>query len=104
MRNVQGDVEAAGPSLAVQMLGLNGVPQAGDELTVYETEADARSAGAGCLSICCCQCCKQAWGGREGDWAVEARALCAACTGTPSPALQLPAPHLRPLVACSRGD
>lgn len=28
-----------------QMLGLNNVPQAGDEFTVYETEADARVAG-----------------------------------------------------------
>lgn len=44
MRNPQGDVSEAGPSLAVQMLGLNNVPQAGDEFTVYETEADARVA------------------------------------------------------------
>ena len=29
-----------------QMLGLNNVPQAGDEFTVFETEADARVAGA----------------------------------------------------------
>lgn len=46
MRSPQGDVAEAGPSLAVQMLGLNGVPQAGDEFTVYESEADARVAGA----------------------------------------------------------
>ncbi|KAL4422503.1 hypothetical protein ABPG75_008700 [Micractinium tetrahymenae] len=44
MRSPQGDVAEAGPSLAVQMLGLNGVPQAGDEFTVYESEADARVA------------------------------------------------------------
>lgn len=51
MRNPQGDVAEAGPSLAVQMLGLNGVPQAGDEFTVYESEADARVAGT---SPSCC--------------------------------------------------
>ncbi len=45
MRSPQGEVAEAGPSLAVQMLGLNGVPQAGDEFTVYESEADARVAG-----------------------------------------------------------
>ncbi|KAL4421069.1 hypothetical protein ABPG77_001364 [Micractinium sp. CCAP 211/92] len=44
MRSPQGEVAEAGPSLAVQMLGLNGVPQAGDEFTVYESEADARVA------------------------------------------------------------
>jgi translation initiation factor IF-2 len=45
MRNVQGDVSEAGPSLAVQMLGLNNVPQAGDEFTVFATESEARVAG-----------------------------------------------------------
>jgi len=34
----------AGPSIAVQMVGLSGVPQAGDEFQVYKTEADARAA------------------------------------------------------------
>lgn len=29
----------------MQMLGLNNVPTAGDEFTVFESEADARSAG-----------------------------------------------------------
>ena len=45
MRSPQGDVSEAGPSFAVQMLGLNNVPTAGDEFTVFESEADARSAG-----------------------------------------------------------
>ncbi|PSC70224.1 translation initiation factor IF-chloroplastic [Micractinium conductrix] len=44
MRSPQGDVSEAGPSFAVQMLGLNNVPTAGDEFTVFESEADARSA------------------------------------------------------------
>ncbi|EFN52432.1 hypothetical protein CHLNCDRAFT_58881 [Chlorella variabilis] len=44
MRNMAGDASEAGPSLAVQMLGLNSVPQAGDEFTVFETEAEARGA------------------------------------------------------------
>lgn len=35
-------VEAATPSFAVEVLGLNDVPAAGDEFSVYETERDAR--------------------------------------------------------------
>lgn len=34
----------AGPSIAVQMVGLNSVPQAGDEFQVFGSEADARAA------------------------------------------------------------
>ncbi|KAI3430251.1 hypothetical protein D9Q98_004847 [Chlorella vulgaris] len=44
MRNVAGDCSEAGPSLAVQMLGLNNPPQAGDEFTVFPSEAEARGA------------------------------------------------------------
>ena len=35
-------VEKAGPSTAVQILGLNGAPQAGEKFKVYEDEADAK--------------------------------------------------------------
>ncbi|NEO25537.1 MAG: translation initiation factor IF-2, partial [Kamptonema sp. SIO4C4] len=35
-------VEAASPSFAVEVLGLNSVPSAGDEFLVYPTERDAR--------------------------------------------------------------
>eukprot|EP00884_Botryococcus_braunii_P000727 jgi/Botrbrau1/10655/Bobra.53_2s0013.1 len=38
----RGDVEEAGPSVAVQMVGLNTVPTAGDEFRVCETEQEAR--------------------------------------------------------------
>ena len=36
-------VEAATPSFAVEILGLNDVPEAGDEFDVYENEKDARA-------------------------------------------------------------
>ena len=35
-------VEKAGPSTAVQILGLNGAPQAGEKFKVYEDEAEAK--------------------------------------------------------------
>lgn len=44
MRTTTGEVTEAGPSIAVQVLGLNGVPQAGDELQSYQAEPEARAA------------------------------------------------------------
>lgn len=44
MRSTTGEVSAAGPSIAVQVLGLNAVPQAGDEIDAYENDSDARAA------------------------------------------------------------
>lgn len=40
-----GEVDFATPSLAVQMVGLNSVPTAGDEFYVCEDETVARKAG-----------------------------------------------------------
>lgn len=46
LRESRGDVEEAGPSIAVQMVGLNAVPVAGDEFTVCSSEQEVRS-------LCC---------------------------------------------------
>lgn len=44
LRESRGDVEEAGPSIAVQMVGLNAVPVAGDEFTVCSSEQEVRPA------------------------------------------------------------
>ena len=44
LRNAIGEVSEAGPSIAVQVLGLNSVPQAGDIFEVLESEGRARAA------------------------------------------------------------
>ncbi|MCW8953302.1 MAG: translation initiation factor IF-2 [Rhodospirillales bacterium] len=41
-----GSVEAAGPGTPVEVIGLNGVPSAGDELVVADSEAKAREISA----------------------------------------------------------
>lgn len=40
MRESKGEVTEAGPSIAVQMVGLNAVPVAGDEFSVCSTEQE----------------------------------------------------------------
>jgi hypothetical protein len=46
LRESRGDVAEAGPSIAVQMIGLNGVPTAGDEFAVCESEQEVCAAHA----------------------------------------------------------
>ncbi len=43
MRESRGDVTEAGPSIAVQMVGLNTVPIAGDEFCVCSSEQEVHS-------------------------------------------------------------
>ena len=45
LRESRGDVTEAGPSIAVQMAGLNGVPTAGDEFAVCDSEQEVRAQG-----------------------------------------------------------
>ena len=44
MKTSGGEVESINPSIAAQILGLNAVPQAGDEFEVFESESRARQA------------------------------------------------------------
>lgn len=50
LRDNTGEAREAGPSIAVQMVGLNAVPDAGDTFRVYENEADARAAADSALA------------------------------------------------------
>ena len=43
MRESKGEVTEAGPSIAVQMVGLNSVPVAGDEFSVCSSEQEVLS-------------------------------------------------------------
>ncbi|MCB9480808.1 MAG: translation initiation factor IF-2 [Desulfobacteraceae bacterium] len=46
MFNDQGEkIESAGPSIPIEILGLNGVPEAGDELIALKDEKDAKQVG-----------------------------------------------------------
>ena len=42
MVDTKGDIKEAGPSIAVQMQGLSGVPAAGDSFRVCDSEAEVR--------------------------------------------------------------
>jgi translation initiation factor IF-2 len=42
LRESSGEVTKAGPSIAVQMVGLNSVPVAGDEFAVCANEQEVR--------------------------------------------------------------
>lgn len=44
LRDTNHEVKEAGPSIAVQMVGLNAVPDAGDTFKVFEDESEARTA------------------------------------------------------------
>ena len=66
MENDRGErVKEAGPSVPVEVLGLNGTPEAGDVLNVVDTEAQAREiadyrANVAKEKTCCCWCCHDA--------------------------------------------
>ena len=53
MRESRGDVTAAGPSIAVQMVGLNTVPIAGDEFCVCSSEQEVHPARVTILTFPC---------------------------------------------------
>lgn len=44
LNDTAGNVKHAGPSIAVQMIGLDAVPNAGDTFRAYENESEARAA------------------------------------------------------------